>query len=253
MLAAHRRSPDGNWVVYPLTTVDSLKDKRGTDLWMVSWDATQTIQLTSDEESESTPKMESRRKIHFFSFFAPGNEKFSIMADGWTAAAAEGKKLTDFKAGVNDYAWSPDAKKILLTITDKEPEDTGKVKTTKPLVIDRYQYKRDIEGYRYKRLYTHLYVFDIATKKLDTLTRGNFDEGGASWSPDGTQVVFVSNRTADPDKNENSDIFVIDAKQGATTKQLTTWTGIDNSPRWSPDGKWIAYTRSTTKEDYLMC
>ncbi|MBS1936077.1 MAG: S9 family peptidase, partial [Bacteroidetes bacterium] len=164
----------------------------------------------------------------------------------------EGKKLTDIKSGVNDYAWSPDSKKLLLTITDKEPEDTSKIKTTKPLVIDRYQYKQDVEGYRYKKLYTHLYLFDIATKKLDTLTRGNFDDGGASWSPDGTQIVFVSNRTPDPDKNENSDIFVIDAKPNASLKQITTWTGADNSPRWSPDGKWIAYTRSTGNANYIM-
>ncbi|HXB42551.1 MAG TPA: S9 family peptidase, partial [Puia sp.] len=51
---------------------------------------------------------------------------------------------------------------------------------------------------------------------------------------------------------ENSDIFVIDAKPGATIRQLTNWAGADNSPRWSPDGKWIAYTRSTSNADYLM-
>ncbi|HEX4852401.1 MAG TPA: S9 family peptidase, partial [Puia sp.] len=164
----------------------------------------------------------------------------------------EAKKLTEFKAGIEDYAWSPDGKRLLLTITDAEPEDTSKSKTTKPYVIDRYQYKQDVEGYRYKKLYTHLYLMDVATKKVDTLTKGPYNEGNASFSPDGTQIVFVSNRTPDPDKNENSDIFIIDSKAGASFKQLTHWKGADRSPRWSPDGKWIAYTQSTSDEDFIM-
>ena len=243
-------SPDGKWVAYTVTIVDSLKDKRGTNLWMVSWDGTQTIQLTSDAEGESNPKWSPDGK--YISFLSSRQDSKATQVWLMDRSGGEGKKLTDIKAGVSDYAWSPDAKKLLLTITDKEPEDTGKVKTTKPFVIDRYQYKEDVEGYRYKKLYTHLYLFDIASKKLDTLTRGNYNEGSASWSPDGIQVVFVSNRTADPDKNQNSDIFVIDTQPGATPKQLTNWTGTDNSPRWSPDGKWIAYTRSTSSADYLM-
>ena len=64
-------------------------------------------------------------------------------------------------------------------------------------------------------------------------------------------LAFVSNRTADPDYNSNTDIWIIEAKPGAKERQLTTWTGSDDSPRWSPDGTKIAYTRSTSP-DYIM-
>jgi dipeptidyl aminopeptidase/acylaminoacyl peptidase len=164
----------------------------------------------------------------------------------------EGKRLTELKGGVSDYAWSPDSKQLLLTLTDPDKEDSSKIKTTKPYVIDRYQYKQDVEGYRYKKTHTHLYLFDIATKKIDTLTRGNYDEGSAVWSPDGSAIAFVSNRTEDPDRNENSDIYVIEARPGATMRQITDWKGSDDGPQWSPDGKWIAYTRSVSPEDYHM-
>jgi len=117
--------------------------------------------------------------------------------------------------------------------------------------MNRYHFKQDYQGYLEKRA-THLYLFDMSTKKLDTLTSGIYDETNPSFSPDGTQVAFSSNRTEDPDKNENSDIYVIDAKARATSKKLTTWSGSDDNPVWSPDGKFIAYLQSSSKESFTM-
>src|SRR5580658_1599952 len=243
-------SPDGKWVSYTLTTIDSLKDSRNSDVWMISWDGTQDIQLTNSPDGESHARWSpDGRYISFLSSRQEGKGGQIWLMD---RRGGEGKRLTEIKGGVDDYAWSPDSKQILLTLTDPDPEDSSKIKTTKPYVIDRYQYKQDVQGYRYKKVHTHLYLFNIAGKKLDTLTRGSFDEGSAVWSPDGSAVAFVSNRTEDPDKNENSDIYVIDSKPGSAMRQLTDWKGSDNNPRWSPDGKTIAYTRSVSEEVYHM-
>ena len=71
--------------------------------------------------------------------------------------------------------------------------------------------------------------------------------GGVSdmaWSPDGTRIAFVSNRTPDPDRNDQSAIFVVEAKSGANLMQLTSQDGPDGGkPSWSPDGKWLAFLR----------
>ena len=247
-------SPDGKWVSYTLSTIDSLRDSRNTDIWMVRWDGSQDIQLTSGPEGESRARWSPDGKWLSFlsSRAAAGTEVKGAQVWLMDRRGGEGKRLTELKGGISDYAWSPDSKKLLLTRTDPDPEDSSKIKTTKPYVLDRYQYKEDVEGYRYKKTHTHLYLFDIDSRKLDTLTRGNYDEGSAVWSPDGSAIAFVSNRTADPDQNENSDIYVIEARPGATMRQLTEWKGSDNGPRWSPDGKWIAYTRSLSDENYHM-
>ena len=53
-------SPDGNWVAYVLTNVDSAKNKRNDDVWMTSWDGQQSIQLTNSPDGESQPRAPSQ-------------------------------------------------------------------------------------------------------------------------------------------------------------------------------------------------
>ena len=117
-----------------------------------------------------------------------------------------------------------------------------KRKTAPPVVLDRYHFKQDRDGYL-KRFYTHVHVFDIASKKLEQITSGSFEDSSPVWSPDGTKIAFVSTRQGpDPDRHQNSDIYVVDAKTGAEPRQLTTYIGADGGrPSWSPDGQWIAY------------
>ena len=242
-------SPDGKWVAYTLSSVDTAKDKRNSDIWMVSWDGEQTVQLTNNGEGESSPKWSPDGK--YLSFVSARNGEKTAQLWLLDRRGGEAKKLTSLKGDLDDYAWSPDGKKIAMSIKDEDFTDTAKTKTRSPFVMDRYVFKQDGEGYVENR-YTHLYIFDVNTKKTDTLTKGNFDESGPAWSPDGTKLAFASNRSADKEKNENSDIWVMDAKPGAPMKQLSTWAGTDRSPKWSPDGKSIAYFSSSSNLNFTM-
>ena len=242
-------SPDGKWVSYSLSSVDTTKDKRNSDLWMVSWDGKESVQLTNSPDSESKARFSPDGKYVSFVSSRQGTTKAQLWL--MDRRGGEAKKLTDLKTDLEDYVWSPDGTKIALALRDPDYADSAKTKVRKPFVLDRYQFKADIKGYLEKSP-VHLYVFDVTTKKIDTLTTGNYDETAPVWSPDGSQLAFVSNRSEDPDRNQNTDIYVIDARKGATMKQLTNWTGADNNPAWSPDGKRIAYLRSTASGNFLM-
>jgi dipeptidyl aminopeptidase/acylaminoacyl peptidase len=236
-------SPEGNWIAYTVSSIDSAQNKRNTDIWMVSWDGKQTIQLTNSPDAESQPRWSPDGK--YLSFVSARNGATNSQIWLMNRLGGEGKQLTNLKSNLMDYSWSPDGKKILMTI--KTLADTSKPKTPKPIVIDRYKFKQDVVGYITQRDPIHLYLFDVASKKMDTLTSGAFDQRGAVFSPDGKHIAFVSNTTADPDRNINTDIFVMEAKPKATAKQLTKWPGSDDSPVWSMDSKTIAYLSSASE------
>ena len=243
-------SPDGKWVAYTVTVADSARDKNDTDVWMASWDGKENIRITSTKDGESSPRWSpDGRYLSFISSRDGGKGGQVWLLD---RRGGEATRLTEIKGGVSSYEWSPDATRLALIVDDPEEgadADSTKVKTPKPIVLDRYHFKQDVQGYLGNQR-SHLYIFDVATKKNEALTSGKYDEANPSWSPDGKLIAFVSDRSPDPDRGINTDIYVIEAKPGAEMRRLTTFEGEDNNSgskiAWSPDGKSIAYVRGAS-------
>jgi Tol biopolymer transport system component len=100
-------SPDGAWVAYSVSAVDSAKDKSDSDIWMTSWDGTQTIRLTSTPESESSPRWSpDGRWLAFVSGRQEGKGGQVWLLD---RRGGEAQRLTMIKGGIDDFAWSPDS------------------------------------------------------------------------------------------------------------------------------------------------
>jgi dipeptidyl aminopeptidase/acylaminoacyl peptidase len=252
-------SPDGRWVAYSVTAADTEKDRDNTDLWMTSWDGAEHVQLTSSPDRESQPRWSPDGKwLAFLSARAQGEDDKPSGAQVWVMSrqGGEARRLTERKGGVSDLAWSPDSTRLVLVGQDPDPEEDAdegakKPKTKKPLVIDRYQFKEDGDGYLLRR-HAHLYLLTIKTQAIEPLTTGDFDDQLPAWSPDGSRIAFVSKRGADPDRTNDTNIYVMDARPGAEARALTTWSGPDHEarPAWSPDGSRLAYLQGSEPRFY---
>ena len=243
-------SPEGDWIMYSMSHPDSVKDRNQSKLYMVSRDGKETITLT--EQTAGTGAHDWSPDGKYISFMASAkSDDESRQIYLMDRRGGEPIQLTHIKGDIESYQWRNDAKKLLLVVRDQNYADTAKTKIRKPYEIDRFQFKQDYVGYLDNRK-THLYIFDLASKKIDTLTKGIHNEYGARFSPDGNSVLYVSNTTADPDRNSNTDIFLISLNQIDKPIQLTSFKGSNYSAEYSPDGNYIAYVQSSSATNYSM-
>ncbi|HTB98300.1 MAG TPA: S9 family peptidase [Terracidiphilus sp.] len=240
-------SPDGDWVIYTVSQTDTKEDKGQSHLWMVKWDGSVHLQLTFGKEGASEPKFSPDGRYISFMSSRPGPAKGDQVwvMDRRGGEAEQFTAITD--QNIEGYSWSPDSKRLLLTMRPKSEPDAEEGKPPappKPVVIDRYHFKQDVQGYLRDDEWNALYLYDIAAKKSEKLTTDkNVNENEAEWSPDGKWIAYVSNHDADPDRTNNSDIFIVETKAGSTPKKLTKWNGPDSGPlAWSSDSQSIAYT-----------
>ena len=248
-------SPDGGWVAYVVSTTDVKADKSDSDIWMVSFDGKIIRQITFSSDSESSPRWSPDGKYLSFTSSRPGPNKGSQV---WVLdrSGGEAMQLTELKGRLQGYEWSPDSKRLAMVIGDPDPDEPptpaagANAKPPKPIVIDRYRYKQDGQGYLLSNRHSYVYLYDIAGKKLDRLTKGKADESSPVWSPDGGRIAFTSNHTADPDRDSIAQIYVADAKAGSVEKQITPTTsrGGRGAPQWSPDGKTFVFLEGDERE-----
>lgn len=243
-------SPDGQWVAYTVSTTDAKEDKSNSHIWMVNIDGSNNRQITFSQESESSPRWSPDGRYISFTSSRPGKARGNQV---WLLdrSGGEAMQLTEIKGRLQGHEWSPDSKRLALVIGDPDPEsDPGPSpqpgatpRVPKPIVIDRYRFKQDGQGYLLRGRHTYIYLFDIATKKLERLTHSKWDESSPAWSPDGTRIAFMSNHAEDPDRDPAAQLYVAEAKPGAIEKQLTpeTTRASRARPEWSPDSKRIAF------------
>ncbi len=251
-------SPDAKWVAYVVTTHDAKEDKDKKRIWMVATSGGDAIPLTPENSNSTHPRWSPDGK--YLGFLSEhGDEKKQV----WLLRrdAGEAAQLTSTIQDVDSFIWSPSGDRLLLQLQDASPEDIDAAKKkakgvaededkdkdkarTRPWVIDRLHFKEDEIGYLDHRR-NHLYVFNIAVKSITQITSGDYDDSEAAWSPDGKSIAFSSNRTAEPDKNFETAVWVVAADnkdQGKSLVQVAAAPGEQPTPAWSPDGKWIAFT-----------
>jgi dipeptidyl aminopeptidase/acylaminoacyl peptidase len=251
-------SPHGDWIAYAVESIDFEEDESSTQIFMVSSDGGEVVQLTSGDYSASTPRWSPDGR--YLGFLAAKGDEEEAKTQVWTLdmRGGDAQQYTTLDQGVGDFKWSPDGQKMLLVIKDKTAvdlaeeaaEEAGEEAKPLPFVIDRLQFKRDGVPYL-DRSRNHLYVVSEREAEPLQLTFGDFDDGQPAWSPDSSMIAFTSNRSDEPDSNDNNDIWVVSAEGDAETRsarQITRNPGSDHSPSWSNDGRTITYVCVTEPE-----
>ena len=239
-------SPDGRHVVFCLQRVDRNSEKKYSNLWIVPTDGGRARQFTHGDQIDSQPKWSfDGNEIAFIS--NRGDEKQSQIYI-IPFSGGEARQLTKGKGTIGDFEWSPDSKQLAFSLRKKDREDIELEKDEKKKKlgvvsrhITRVFFKEDEVGFLPKERW-HIWKINAKTGRTTQLTEGEvYDEQGPCWSPDGREIGFCSNRSQDPDLDPDAiDLFVMGVG-GGDLRKIETPPGPKASPRYSPDGKWLAY------------
>jgi dipeptidyl aminopeptidase/acylaminoacyl peptidase len=215
-----RWSPDGNTIAFLSDRKNPLSAGKVSPFHFSIADAANLPDLANEEDR--LPQDEED----------PGMQLWIISVRG-----GEATPLTDIPGGIKSFKWSPNGKSLAFVRRDQETK------------AERYQKKKKNdqipvnEDYKYDRLW----FYDLSRKEASVITAPPLNIDDFDWSPDGTQFVArVSPTPRMDDYWRVSKIVVLDAKTGAISKTLEERAGYIQ-PRWSPDGRRIAFSKETQK------
>ncbi len=228
--------------------------KANADLWLVDVASGASRRLTSSKASDTSPVFSpDGRRLAFLSKREgdAANQLYVLPLDG-----GEAERLTEMPTAVTNAKWFPDGTRLAFLANvvagAESPEETKKAleKREKASVKVRTTENR---LYRFWTRwltdgeYPHLFVVDVATKKVTDLTPGSrrlfgLDEGGSfDVAPDGGSIVFAANSTPEPYRTLNWDLFLVPAGGGAVRNLTPDRPGEDVNPVFSPDGRAVAF------------
>ncbi len=246
-------SPDGSEVLYTLTDIDLQSEARRTNIFKLSTDEGEPVQLTTN--GGSSPQWINGGKS--IAYINQGN-LCTMNADG------SGQKII---AGLSDfeiYSVSPSGKKIYFTrrvkmdqtANEKYNFPKARVRIINDLMYRHWNYWSDYS-------YSHIFVASfngitvsdekdiMAGQRFESPTSPYFDEKEISWSPDSRYIAYTSKRlngVADA-RSTNTDIFLHEISSSKEINITEPNKGYDKYPVFSPDGTKIAY-QSMERDGY---
>ncbi len=251
-IADPQLSPDGRQVLFSVQTIDVEKNTRPRQLWIVPIEGGAPRQLTRDGTANSRGRWSpDSKRIAFVSNRGGSSQIWTMDPDG-----ANAKQVTALATEADGVTFSPDGKNLVFT-SDVYPDCADEACNKKKLDEETaskvkariytsllYRHWDQWQGTRRR----HLMAVPAAGGAARDLTPGArdvppFSLGGPddyAISPDGKEVAYVAITDPEPAVSTNSDLYLVPL-EGGEARRITENTAADNSPLYSPDGKYIAY------------
>jgi len=254
-------SPDGLTVAFQVQSVDMGANRKPVQVWTVPLDGGAPRQITHDGQANQRPRWSpDSKRIAYISDRGGSSQIWLMDPDGGNA-----RQVTNFSTEADGVTFSPDGKNLLFTSAvypecgaddacnnqKLEAEKNSKVKARIYTEL-LYRHWNQWQG----RRRSHLLVVPVTGGAPKDLTPGTRDVPGFSLggpddydiSPDGQEVCYSMNADPVPAVSTNSDLYVVSIA-GGQARKITITAGADASPRYSPDGKYIAW-RAQTRAGY---
>ena len=256
-VGAIQLSPDGSRIAYTVIRNDGPQGSF-PQIWLLTVADGKSHPLEPGETPSREPAWSNDGKKFVYSGALEGKQGLILAnSDGsgkkfLTEVETTNSPLPDIGRSV---AWSPDGKRLAYVSAVPGPEAANL--SGDPVVITRRHYKPSdqVENARFrddKRL--HIFVLDLATGESKQLTSGERHEHSIDWSPDGREILFVTNPEPLADSFFNYDVFAVRVDSGEVRRLMVT-ESAEYRPAWSPDGKSIVYEgtkRGLTGLEYTM-
>jgi dipeptidyl aminopeptidase/acylaminoacyl peptidase len=239
-----RISPDGQRVAYVINRIDREANAYRGAIWIAPLDGSEEPrQFTSGERRDGSPRWSPDGRWLAFVSNRDGEDEKKAHGELYVLPAhgGEPRRLTEGKEGVDSISWSPDSRRIAFArrVRDEAYEEEDE-RARAPRRFTRLFYKLDSVGWTGDRR-THIFVADLDGNERQ-LTDGDCEDGDPAWSPDGTRIVFTSQRGERWDVEPVAALYALEIDAEAVDPKRLTQP--DESGSWasfSPDGSLIAY------------
>ena len=257
-IADPQLSPDGRSIAYQATQVDTTAWTRNTDIWVIPAAGGTPRRVTDDAKSDSRPRWSrDGRRLAFVSTRDGGAQVWVVDVEGGAP-----RKVTSLPTEAGGVLWIDE--RTLLVTSDVYPECAPASGAAYDEACNRKHVEEESRPGRQGRVYdtlparhwdhwedrrrTHLHAVDLASGAARDLTPGStdvppFTVGGPDdydVAPDGKEIAFVRNEGPLEAVSTNGELYVAPVAGGPATK-VSGLPGYDGEPRYSPDGKMIAF------------
>jgi dipeptidyl aminopeptidase/acylaminoacyl peptidase len=246
-------SPDGKWVAFTVQTVDVPANKKPQQIWIVLLSGGTPQQITHDGDNNQRPRWTpDSKRIAYISDRGGSSQIWMMDPDG-----ANPKQITNLSTEADGELVSPDGKNFVFTsevypdcgaddACNKKNLDQEKESKVHARIYTELLYRHWTQWQSKRR--SHLLVVPIAGGPAKDLTPGTRDVPPFSLdglddydiAPDGTEVCYAMNTDPVPATSTNTDLYAV-AIGGGDARKITSNPGADDTPRYSPDGKYLGW------------